>query len=500
MSARAIRPRRAAVWLGCAAPLLALFDSAQANVGLAQPLAAPSMRHSQSVSLDAETLALSLADAVYLGLRRNREIRSAYLQRIGQRFDLRVAEDRFSPRLTVSSTHRRNRSSLDGNREHSLTPAVTTTSPWGTRLSLNWSQRLDLADQAGRRRNDGLGFEIVQPLLKGAGREIGMAPLRQARLGERKHRLALQATVAKTVNTIVTAYHHLLKAQEEQRLAQDALARTQQLLEVNDALIAAGRMAAFERVQTEAELANQQLAVEEARNQLDSARLELLQLLALDHGQRLRASEALVAERFEIDAAQALRVALAQQPDYLQQLIDAELHDIHLRLAQDQQLWDVSLIAGASQQRDFHASAQARERRWNAYAGLQIEVPIGDLSTRQKLLNARLAVETQVIREEHARQQLERQVRDGLRDIDTRWRQYEIAQRGRDLSQRKLDIEREKLQAGRSSNFQVLSFEGDLRRAEASVLNALIACLSAQITLDEVLGMTLQHWEIALND
>lgn len=131
---------------------------------------------------------------------------------------------------------------------------------------------------------------------------------------------------------------------------------------------------------------------------------------------------------------------------------------------------------------------------------MQLEVPIGDLSTRQKLLNARLAVETQVIRQAQARQQLERQVRDGLRDIDTRWRQYEIARRGRDLSQRKLDIEREKLQVGRSSNFQVLSFEGDLRRAEASVLNALIACLSAQITLDEVLGMTLQTWGIALND
>lgn len=304
--------RRTWRWLRCAAPLLAMFGGAQASAASAGQAAAPSMPHSRAVSLNAETLALSLADAVYLGLRRNREIRSAYLQRIGHAFDLRVAEDRFSPRLTISSTHKHNRSGVEGNREHSLAPSVTTNSPWGTRLNLSWSQRLDVADQAGRSRNEGLGVEIVQPLLRGAGREVGMAPLRQARLGERKHRLALQATVAKTVNTIVSSYHRLLKAQEEQRLAQDALARTEQLLEVNDALIAAGRMAAFERVQTEAELAAQQLAVEEARNQLDSVRLELLQLLALDHGQALRASEALVAKRIEIDGAQALRVALAQ--------------------------------------------------------------------------------------------------------------------------------------------------------------------------------------------
>ncbi len=47
-------------------------------------------------------------------------------------------------------------------------------------------------------------------------------------------------------------------------------------------MIAAGRMAEFEIVQTEAEVASQELAYEEARNQTDTARLPLLQLLALE--------------------------------------------------------------------------------------------------------------------------------------------------------------------------------------------------------------------------
>ncbi len=84
--------------------------------------------------------------------------------------------------------------------------------------------------------------------------------------------------------------------------------------------------------------------------------------------------------------------------------------------------------------------------------------------------------------------------------MGTRWRQYEIAQRARDLSLRKLEIERDKLKVGRSSNFQVLSFETDLRNAENAQLNALIAYLNAQTLLDEKLGMTLESWDIALND
>ncbi len=81
-----------------------------------------------------------------------------------------------------------------------------------------------------------------------------------------------------------------------------------------------------------------------------------------------------------------------------------------------------------------------------------------------------------------------------------RWRQYEISQRALDLSHRKLDIEREKLQSGRSSNFQVLSFESDLRNAESARLNALIAYLDAQASLDQTLGTTLESWDIDLND
>ncbi|KAF1004909.1 MAG: hypothetical protein GAK32_02723 [Pseudomonas fluorescens] len=51
-------------------------------------------------------------------------------------------------------------------------------------------------------------------------------------------------------------------------------------------MISAGRMAEFEIVQTEADIATQQLGVEEAQNQLDTSRLSLLRLLALDLSSR----------------------------------------------------------------------------------------------------------------------------------------------------------------------------------------------------------------------
>ncbi|MGP0014706.1 TolC family protein, partial [Pseudomonas sp.] len=191
-----------------------------------------------------------------------------------------------------------------------------------------------------------------------------------------------------------------------------------------------------------------------------------------------------------------------QQPDYLASLLGSQQADLNLVIAKDQSRWDVSLVAGANQIRDRTDNdlGNVGSRRWDSYAGVQVQIPIGDLSTRQAEVHARVDVENQQIILADAKQALERSVTDVVRDLGTRWRQYEIAQRAVDLSRRKLDIEREKLSAGRSSNFQVLSYEGDLRNAENARLNALIAYLNAQTQLDLTLGMTLESWDIALND
>ncbi|MBC3196610.1 TolC family protein [Pseudomonas poae] len=458
--------------------------------------------YDRGVSLSAQATSLTLGDAVYLGLRNNPAIRSAYLQRVAQKFDLRVAEDVFKPKLTLNSYYRGTRGSQDSARNANLTPSTSLLGEYGTRLSMAWTQQLNSADRAGRYRSDGLDLAVIQPLARGAGWDATTAPLRLSRLSEQANRLNLKATVAGTISQIIATYRELLRAQEQQVIVQEALKRSNTLLEVNKALISAGRMAEFEIVQTEADIATQQLGVEEAQNQLDSSRLALLRLLALDLSTPIRASEALEARPMEIDKRQAFNLAQTQQPEYLAALLGSQQADLNLVIAKDSGRWQVDLVAGANQVRDAYDNDNGRSnnRSWDSYAGVQVQIPIGDISTRQAEVRARVNVEDQEIRITDARQELERSVNDVVRDLGTRWRQYEISRRAVELSRRKIEIERDKLSAGRSTNFQVLSFETDLRNAENAQLNALIAYLNAQTQLDLTLGMTLESWEIALND
>lgn len=245
---------------------------------------APTMRsdYSRSALLSQQVTDLTLGDAVYLGLRNNRSIRSSYLQRVAQKFDLRVAEDVFNPKLLITGNYRTTRGSSDTTQNLNMAPATSLLSEYGTRLSMAWIQDLNKADRAGRQRSDGLDLAIIQPLLRGAGWDVTTAPLRLARITEQSNRLNLKAGVAQTITAIITTYRELLRSQEQLTIAQEALKRANALLEVNRALISAGRMAEFEIVQTEADIASQELGVEEARNQVDVNRLSLLRLLALD--------------------------------------------------------------------------------------------------------------------------------------------------------------------------------------------------------------------------
>ncbi|CRN05275.1 UNVERIFIED_ORG: outer membrane protein TolC [Pseudomonas parafulva] len=87
-----------------------------------------------------------------------------------------------------------------------------------------------------------------------------------------------------------------------------------------------------------------------------------------------------------------------------------------------------------------------------------------------------------------------------MKDIQGRWRQLQIAGRALALSRRKLIVEQEKLSLGRSSNFEVLSFENDLRYAQHARLDAAIAYLNGQTSLDLLLGTTLERWGVVLHD
>ena len=485
---------RILLWLGLSSVVAVVATEARSQA-MPRPVSPVVLPSGTPVPTGA-ALELTLDEAVALALRYNRDIRSAYLQRVVQRFDLRVAERAFVPQgaIGLEVVQRRNDGKAQG--EAIISPSASWRTPLGGTVEFVWAQADPLTD-------DGFSYETAgvslnQPLLRGAGLAVNMAPVRIARLQEEINRLQLEATVAGTVSTVITSYRGLIQTQEQVRLAEESLERTRALLETNRALIAAGRMAESDIVQTESGVANQEVAVLQARQQVVSAQLGLLQLLALNSRTNVVAVEPMTATRVEVDQNSALAAAFASRIDLLAQRKSLEQMRQALIVARNQRLWDVSLQASAARDDGPRFFDQFRET--DTRVGLRLNIPIGDLSRRQNWLAAETGMQTAELAFEELKQSVESQVLDAVQSVEANWLQVEAARRARALSARALEIGQERLRFGRASNFEVLSLQADLRAADVQQLSANIAYLNALTALDQQIGSTLETWRISLND
>ena len=471
----------------------------------------PTLAQPAELARPAESLPLSVADSVFLALRNNRNIESAYLDRVIQQFNLKVAEDTFVPDLNIdSSIDLDNVGQRGPNNTASnvvLAPIVTTLVPTGAFFAFSWINNLSTvvdAENVDDNYSTAVEFSVTQPLLRGAGISVNTAPVTLARLDEEANQLQLKSTVIDTITSVVLAHRNVLLADGQEGIARHALERAQQLLDVTRALVAAGRLAEIEIVQAESNLSLQELSLLGAENAADAARLDLLDQLDIDTHTQIEPTDQLEAEEVTLDAAALFAIALSNRADYRQAEISIESAEIALLLAKNNRLWDLdltgSVLVGSTDPvlTDVLPGLEFTDPSWRI--ALRLSIPIGDLTREQGEIAARVLLDQVELATADLHDSIELAVRDGVRNVDSQWRQLEQAQRSRELERRKLDVELQKLNLGLSSNFQVVTFENDLANSANNELSATINYLNALTQLDQTLGTALETWQVELTE
>ncbi|MCH8488374.1 MAG: TolC family protein [Oceanicaulis sp.] len=258
-------------------------------------------------------------------------------------------------------------------------------------------------------------------------------------------------------------------------------------------------MAAADIVQTESAVAAQEVALLQTIQSRTSAQLGLSRLLALDPRTNVHAAGPVEARRVPVDVERAVALALNSRVDALAQAIAVEQARQALVLARDRRRWDVSLFGTVTRRGAERGMGRTFGDETDVTAGVRVEIPLGDVSAEQGELRARTNLELAELRSADLAQAVEIQVRDAVQQVEARWRQLETAGRARDLAERALELEQEKLQVGRTSNFEILSLQTDLRAADIQLLTAQIDYLNALTAVDQQIGSTLETWRITLD-
>ena len=459
------------------------------------------------------TKEMTLADCVFLAVRNNRGIESAYLDRVVQKYDLKVAEDEFVPDLTIGPSVQHSSTGDGDNRSYTnsrdISAQVTERIPTGGQFSFTWGDSVDRiidGEPAQDTYGSSWSLSFQQPLLRGGGITVNTASLETARFNEQINVLSLKSIISETITSAILAYRNFLQAQEQLDISRRSLLMAKDLLDVNKALIDAGRMAKVEIVQSEADVANKEFSLTQAENAMDAARLSLLKVIDMDKHTMIVPTEKIVADPVHPDPKKCLQLALKNRRDSQQALLTLEISELNLILAKNNRLWDLSLegaygITGADTERyvDAFKKSQSSDRsQWNV--GLKLTIPIGDLTRKQRILSAEIALKKEHIRLKELKENIEIEVQDAVREVEMKLRQVELARQARELSERKLEIEKEKLRAGRSSNFQLVTFQNDLVSSQNNELNVNIAYLNALTALDKTLETTLDTWQVEVKE
>ncbi|MBM4271122.1 MAG: TolC family protein [Deltaproteobacteria bacterium] len=457
---------------------------------------------------DAELKKLTLSDCVMLALQNNVAIRNAYLDRISQRMFLRVAEDKFMPQPSLTfSTKTTSTYNVDDTRTQASTQdgkfMATLTIPTGGTFNFTWDNPATKADVGtDYRYSSGWNVTFTQPILKNAGIDVATQSVRQARVAEEQYVLDLRDTLANTITTTISNYRDYVSALRNYEIQVKGLETAKQTLEVNKALIDAGRMASTEIIQAQNDVANRELSVITAKNSIESTLLTLLQTLDLDKNTRFLPVEETEKKVTFPPLNEAVSIALKNRSDYIKAVQNRELAELDLAVKKRSLLWDLSLVTGAGRTgtgdtyRRALSDQQVGKSDWNV--GLALNIPLRDLATESTYVSAKVALEKANLNLKKLIADIEIDVHNKLRDVDVNYRSYILARQGRELSERKLSIEQEKLRLGRTTNFQVVSFQNDVRNQRTAELQALMTYFNSLTALDQSLGVTLDRWNVAV--
>ncbi|MCX5812261.1 MAG: TolC family protein [Proteobacteria bacterium] len=455
---------------------------------------------------------MTLADCVMLAVKNNLDIRYGFLTRISDRFNLKVAEHKFTPFGVGAIQLSSKRTSINpqdiprttgSNQDAQFNTLVTI--PTGGIFNFAWDNPASKADvQQTYQYSPTWALSFVQPLLRGGGVEVATASVKIARVSEEISIINLKTTAINTIVLAIVQYRAYAQALSQLNIDQKALETSQKTYETNKKLIDAGRMARTELVQSDADISQRKLQLVQDRNNIESARLALIQTLNIDQDTFFEPVEEGDVKVTPPSFQEAMKIARKNSPDYLQALQNLETGRLNYVVAKNNRLWDFSVTAGLGRSNItgtqyksvYDASASAGKGDWNV--GTTLSIPFNDMTYEQNYLTNKVAYDQAKVNLRKAEIALSIAVQNSVRTVELQFQQFELARQARVFSQQKLDIENKKLKAGQTSNFQLVSFQNDLINTQNNELFNFINYLNSLTLLDQTLGTTLKTWRIEI--
>ncbi len=454
-----------------------------------------------------KVLHLGLKEAILLALRYNPNIQNAELDRVLQRYQLRLARNEFELQYALAGTAAIERSQYSNAgttsvQSYMATPELHLKNKYGSQAALTMDNNLATYGNY----NPLLNFSFTQPILRGFGKKANEASLLDALDNETLNKLTLKQSVIDQITQIISAYRSLVLSGNNLKNAQRQLQEAKTSYDINAQKIKAGQLQPTANIQQSYQIQSLNLMVEQANNDFTTATLDLLQSIGLDPEMKLAVpSDVNLGELTIPQINQSVAMALQHNTQFLALQMALKADERAYEVAKNQQLWQLDLNANVSAGTltgvDNKNGSQSRlysGRNLNESAGVTLKIPLHDIARRSQLITAKIKLEKDRLTIIATKRALITTIKNTIHNIQSQAKQYELAVHQVDLAQQSYALEKKKLQAGITSALDVNNTQNQLILSQMGLISAKIAYLNQVSALERILGTTLDAWHIQM--
>lgn len=450
---------------------------------------------------------MSLREAILLALRYNSNIRNAELDRIIQRYQLRLVHNEFELQYALGASGVLQKSTFAGvgsDTTHALiaSPEFNWKSKLGTQAGLNINNNVNENNNFA----PVLNLSVTQPLLRGFGKTVNEAGLLDAEDAEGLNKLNLNQSVADQITQVIMSYRMLILSGNNLQNQRLQLKEAHKTYQINEKKIKAGQLEPTGNIQQSYQIESLSLMVEQAENDFQIAAQDLLQTIGLDPKLHLSVPSDVTLEKLSIpNLQQSIDQALNHNTFYLAQKMALRADERAYKVAKNQQLWQLDLAGNVQTGvvndvtgngggiRDIYNGNNVTES-----ARMTLTVPLNDVSRKSQLINAKIRLEKDKLNLLAAKRALITNITNTINNIRSLAKRYQLAQKQVNLAKQSYALEKRKQQAGITSALDVNNTQNQLIQAQSGLISAKIAYLNQISILHKTLGTTLEHWNIQL--
>ena len=337
--------------------------------------------------------------------------------------------------------------------ERTLESGISKKTTTGSEWSLSYALTRNWDDLSGRplptRYEPILGFQLRQPLLRDAWKDVTLAGVDIAKLNYEIALLDFRNKAEDITTETISTYWRLMQARRNLEIYQNLLDRT---------------IDTYERVQgrreidatdvhirqTEAYVKIREAALLQTNKQVIDAQDVLIRLMgdsqlnAFDEFYIVPSSEpSQVIEEYEV--SKLLELGLQKNPVIQQAKLDIEIADINIRVAKNQDMPRLDLVTSARTQGLARGHENAHDNLntgdYVSYGiGLSFEYPLGNRQREAELLQRRIQRRQAVVGLQNIADQLAELTKERVRKVETNHAEIQIQQDAVEAAQLHLEV------------------------------------------------------------